>query len=100
MKVDPYLGVEYGLSSELIKEMRGRRYKYMNFVLSETFVKKLALSFVRAFAATFLVGAVGIASSPDFSAAKAALIALVVGAITAGLRAVQAIVEGGDGTVT
>jgi len=68
----------------------------VNIVFSEAFVKKVALSFARAFLATFLVGAVGIASSPDFSTAKAALIALVVAAITAGLRAVQAIVEGGS----
>jgi hypothetical protein len=66
----------------------------MGIVFSEAFVKKVALSFARAFLAAFAVGAVGIASSPDFSAAKAALIALVIAALTAGLRAVQAIVEG------
>lgn len=66
----------------------------MGIVFSETFVKKVALSFVRAFLSFFFVGAVGVASSPDFSTAKAALIALVAGAITAGLRAVQAVVEG------
>ena len=66
----------------------------MGFVLSAAFVKKLALSFARAFFATLIVGAAGVASSPNFSTAKAALIALVVGAITAGFRAAQAIVEG------
>jgi len=66
----------------------------MGIVFSADFVKKIALSFARAFLATLLVGAVGIAQSPDFSTAKAAGIALVVGALTAGLRAVQAIVEG------
>jgi len=66
----------------------------MGIVFSEAFVKKVALSFARAFLATFLVGAVGLAQSPDFSSARAAGIALVVGAVTAGIRAVQAIVEG------
>lgn len=66
----------------------------MGIVFSAVFVKKVALSFARAFLATFIVGAAGVASSPNFTTAKAALIALVVAAITAGLRAVQALVEG------
>ena len=53
------------------------------------FVKKIGLSFVRAFAASFIVLVPGILAAPSFSAAKALAIAAVIGAVTAGIRAIQ-----------
>jgi hypothetical protein len=57
---------------------------------AEQLLLKLALSFVRAFVATLVVGLAGLAAVPDLSAAKALVVAAVVGAFAAGLRAVQA----------
>lgn len=57
---------------------------------AEQLLLKLALSFVRAFVAALVVGLAGLAAVPDLNAAKALVVAAVVGAFTAGLRAVQA----------
>jgi hypothetical protein len=46
-------------------------------------------SFARAFLATLVTGLVGVLSMPDFQTSKAAWIAVVTGALTAGLRALQ-----------
>lgn len=60
------------------------------------FWKRVSLSFARAFATTFVLGLVGVVESVsgeggafDLSAGRAAAVALVVGGVTAGLRAVQ-----------
>lgn len=57
------------------------------------FVKRVALSFVRAFLGVFVVGVLNIASNVanthDWSAGKAALVALVSAAVVAGIKAVQ-----------
>lgn len=57
---------------------------------AEQLALKLLLSFARAFVAALVVGLAGVAAVPDLSAAKALVVAAVVAAITAGLRAVQA----------
>ena len=92
MKVDPYLRVEYGLDPETIRELRERRGIMVNFDFSGDFLKKVALSFARAFIGAFIAGATGLLTVPDWNAGKAALVALVVAALTAGVRAVQHIV--------
>src|SRR4051794_29283789 len=51
--------------------------------------KRVALSFVRAFVGSFIVLVPGILAAPDLSAAKALAVAAVIGAVTAGIRAVQ-----------
>ena len=60
--------------------------------MSKLFLRKVALSFARSFLAFFVPGLAG-AYNPfitgDVAASKAALIALVAGSITAGLRAAQ-----------
>ncbi len=61
--------------------------------LSSDFLKKVALSFVRAFAASLVVFAVGLAQAPEFTFSKAAGLAALTGALTAGLRAVQHALE-------
>lgn len=56
------------------------------------FAKKVGLSFARAFVATFALGATGVVDavgSGDLTAARAALVALVLAGVTAGLRAAQ-----------
>lgn len=53
------------------------------------FIKKVLYSFGRAFLATFLVGITGLLAAPDWSAGKSAAVALVVAAVTAGVRAAQ-----------
>ena len=64
--------------------------------LENTFVGKLVTSFVRAFLGVFVVGVIGVgsdvANTHDWSAAKAALVALVSAAFVAGFRALQAAV--------
>lgn len=57
--------------------------------ISKTLAEKVAFSFLRAFGATFLAGALGLLAVPNWSAGKAALIALSVASLTAGIRAVQ-----------
>ena len=53
-------------------------------------------SFVRAFLATLLISVTGWLASPDFSTWKAVGLAAVVGAVTAGVRALQGIFTKGD----
>ena len=58
------------------------------------FWKKVLLSFARAFVPFFVLGLAGAWDSfvtGDLAAGKSAVIALVTGAITAGLRAAQAL---------
>jgi hypothetical protein len=64
----------------------------MNFTFDNAFLKKLAYSFARAFIGAFLVGLTGLLASPNWDAAKAAAVALVIAAVTAGVRAIQHIV--------
>ena len=52
-------------------------------------------SFARAFLGTFLVLVQGVLNAPDLNAAKAAAVAAVAGAITAGLKALQELVTKG-----
>lgn len=53
-------------------------------------------SFLRAFVAGVLTFWIGIFVAPDFHFTKAVLIGLVIGAITAGFRAVQGLLTKGD----
>lgn len=62
--------------------------------VSSTFLKRIALSFLRAFGASLLVFAIGIAQAPEWSFSRAAGLAALVAAVTAGLRAVQHAFEG------
>lgn len=64
--------------------------------LSSTFLKRVALSFIRAFAASLIVFVVGLAQAPEFSFSKSAGLAALVAALTAGLRAVQHGLESGS----
>ena len=64
--------------------------------MTPLFLKKVGLSFARYFVASFLTGIVSVGldliDSGDVSAARAAVLALIGGAVAAGLRAVQALV--------
>lgn len=51
---------------------------------------KLLLSFARAFVGALIITLPGVLASPDFSTGKALAISALVGAVTAGVRAVQA----------
>lgn len=53
-------------------------------------------SFTRAFLATLLISVTGWLASPDFSTWRAVGLAAVVGAVTAGLRAMQGLLTKGD----
>jgi hypothetical protein len=55
------------------------------------FFKKVALSFIRAFLAAFVTGLAGVLAAPNWGAGKAALVAVSIAAVTAGIRAIQAI---------
>lgn len=58
------------------------------------FWKKVGLSFARAFVPTLILGLAGVfdhVADGDLDGGKAALVALIVAAITAGLRAAQAL---------
>lgn len=68
----------------------------MNRLVGNDLLKKIAWSFVRAFLGTFAVGVAGVLASPNFEAGKAALIALAVASVTAGIRAAQAILFAGS----
>lgn len=59
-------------------------------------VKRVALSFVRAFVGAFIILAPGILAAPDLTAAKAAIVAAFIAAVTAGFRAIQAFLAMGD----
>ena len=61
--------------------------------VSPIFLKRVALSFVRAFGASLLVFVIGLAQAPEFSFSKSAGLAALVAALTAGLRAVQHVIE-------
>lgn len=61
-------------------------------LLSNALLKKLAWSFGRAFVATFVVGLGGLAAIHSLSAAKAALLALLIAAVTAGVRAAEQVI--------
>jgi hypothetical protein len=61
--------------------------------ISSTFLKRVALSFVRAFGASLLVFAIGLAQAPEFSFSRSAGLAALVAALTAGLRGVQHVIE-------
>lgn len=62
-------------------------------LVSSVFLKRVALSFVRAFGASLITFLIGIAAAPDWSFSKAAAVGAIVAAVTAGLRAVQHVVE-------
>lgn len=62
--------------------------------MTSLFLKRIALSFVRAFVASLLVFALGLAQAPDWTFSKSAGVAAIVAALTAGIRAVQHAVEG------
>jgi len=64
----------------------------LNILFTKEFLVKVALSFARAFVGAFIAGATGLLTVPDWTAGKAALVALIVAALTAGVRAVQALV--------
>ena len=53
-------------------------------------------SFVRAFLATFITLLTGWLVAPDWSTWKSAVTAVVIGALTAGVRALQGLVTSGD----
>lgn len=63
--------------------------------VSSTFLKRIALSFLRAFGASLLTFAIGLAQAPNWSFSRAAGLAALVGALTAGLRAAQHALEQG-----
>jgi len=65
-------------------------------MFSSRFLKKVALSFIRAFGASLIVFAVGLANAPEWSFSKAAGVAALLAAVTAGLRAVQHTLEQGE----
>jgi hypothetical protein len=53
-------------------------------------------SFVRAFLGAFIVSVVGLLTASEFSVSRSLLIGVVVGAVVAGVRAVQGILTPGD----
>lgn len=57
---------------------------------------KFVDSFLRAFLGAFFTLVYGILSAPDYHFQKAVLVAAVVGAVTAGVRAVQALFTKGE----
>lgn len=61
--------------------------------LSSVFLKRVAMSFLRAFGASLIVFLTGLLTAPDWSFSKGAAVSALVGAVTAGLRAVQHVVE-------
>ncbi len=65
--------------------------KLNDWLGGSVFFKKVVLSFVRAFVGVFIAGVGGVFALPNWSASKAALVALSAAALTAGFRAVQAL---------
>jgi hypothetical protein len=57
---------------------------------------ELLNSFTRAALAAFLVSVIGILNAPDLSVGKSAIVGVVIGAISAGLRALQGAATPGD----
>lgn len=58
-------------------------------LVSSAFLGSLLDSFARAFLGTFSTLLLGLLSAPDFSPSKSALVAVIVGSVTAGTRALQ-----------
>lgn len=56
-------------------------------------LRKCALSFVRAFGASLIVFATGLATAPDWTFSRATVVGVLVAAVAAGLRAVQHVLE-------
>lgn len=54
-------------------------------------------SFARAFLASFIVSIVGLLSMPTLDFGKSIIVGVIVGAITAGIRAVQSLLTPGEG---
>lgn len=64
--------------------------------MGENFVRRVGMSFLRAFVVTFVLGLTDVISAvgpnaTEWGAGKAALVALVVASVTAGVRAIQAL---------
>lgn len=59
--------------------------------MNKLLIQKLAIAFVVSFAAALITSLAGLASQPNFGWDKATIIALVVGALGAGVRAVLAL---------
>lgn len=57
-------------------------------------------AFLRGFLSTLFVSLVGILNAPDLSTWKAAAVAAIVGAVVAGLRALEGMVTRGDAPFT
>jgi hypothetical protein len=55
--------------------------------------QRIVIAFLQAFLATFVVGITGVLWAPNWSAAKAALVSLVIAALTAGFKALQVLLE-------
>lgn len=55
---------------------------------------RVLLSFVKAFVASFAILVPGVLAAPDLTAGRAALVAALIGALDAGLKAVQHALEG------
>ena len=53
-------------------------------------------SFIRSFVGTFLVLMIGVLNSPDLGTARSLGVAALVGAVTAGVRAVQGLLTKGE----
>ena len=64
----------------------------MNLTFDKSFLKKLAFSFGRSFLGVFIAGLTGLLTVPDWNTGKAAVIALIMAGLTAGVRAVQHVV--------
>jgi hypothetical protein len=58
-------------------------------VFSVGILKKLGLTFFRAFVAAFVVGIAGIYAVPDLNAAKALVLAAITAGIAAGVHAID-----------
>lgn len=53
-------------------------------------------SFTRAFLGAFIIGILGVLNAPDFATGKALAVAAIIGAVTAGVRALQGFVSAGE----
>lgn len=67
--------------------------------LNEGDIKRVAWTFVQAFAATFFAAAAGWSSLPDYSTAKAAVVAAVVAGAAAVISLVKNMILGDDSTL-
>jgi len=57
-------------------------------------------SFARAFLGAFIVGVIGVLNAPDLNSSKALAVAAIVGAVSAGLRALQGVFTNGEAPFT